>query len=666
MAQVRKLKRYRAVRVGVGAPYCGRHLEQHNHSSEDMVEIFRSAEGHFDDVEQIGRVTRRSRSPEDDDMESVAPGFAHGLPPPNPPSPQVRVLFPLLVASYFIVANLNSLLFDRGSLQLTLVVLFCVPPVQRKMPGRPPLWLRNDRPEQFQRQEGKNRAEIDAMYAVEPEGLSAQDRSIFLLYRSLNESIANLHELQIDALTVRSVQVDNLKLTLNKFKKHPILAIFAQLQQIDPPVQNIHDPMRDSAQVAERSIFWLGTSSFDRLWASLGWEDARQKTGPRAVFTLRERLALCLVWMRRGYTFNGLSKLCGLGRTQTTKICKKILKRLLPWARLQISFPSLETWAARQDPEFAARYPNTYMFFVDGTVIRIYSYSIPVLRRMSWNPKHKFASKTFTILVSADGGIVFVTPVTMGKVHDRDAWNMSGVSRKLIEAYVEQMREIRGGADISLAICGDKGYPDIAVPELWKLYLTKSAEKEAIQGGELRMFVDWDENAELPPQPQFLPELLENNIFGPLPEFGFTKPGIDGAFLDGKVAKWRSVVERVFASIKDFLILSCPDFTTWQDQNLEDVIFTVCAIINTTSHLRAASSFFFSRASFFCFASAFASASVLSMTMCSPSWLLCTEAIMMFRNEYQSRLMPASAKVFAPTNRVPLSVAHLGLAGSIA
>lgn len=152
-------------------------------------------------------------------------------------------------------------------------------------------------------------------------------------------------------------------------------------------------------------------------------------------------------------------------------------------------------------------------------------------RRMLWNNKHKIHAFSFFVIVAPDGRIVYVSTVDNGNVHDKTAWEESGVVDELEDFYSEKT------ANFQFAVGGDKAYPNMTVPKGWHKYITKSGEKEA---------------SEKSTQLHFSPE----------------------------IAKHRAVVERTIGKIKDWLILTRKYYLGFEKARVEKIVFIIANLVN--------------------------------------------------------------------------------------
>lgn len=345
-----------------------------------------------------------------------------------------------------------------------------------------------------------------------------------------------------------------------RIRARPILAIFQSMGESIPdktPIAGEEALMKRVKSLRQ----WTGISNMDHFWEEVRewFPNIESKKPP--TFSARESLLMFLMALRKGFNFSQLKLLTGLSRTQTTRIFKKVLKVLLAWSVQKLTFPTLDEWRARQSDLFRRLYDqNTYMFFVDGTVLPCLKSSIPALNRAHWNFKHQFTGKNFTIVITQDGGIVCASNTTPGKTHDRVAWNESNILGKLCQVYGDVVKSIENGElskNIRLAIGGDKGYPGIVIPRGWTLHITGKVTR-----------VNWTDHKNAHYDPNL-----------------FYCPKEDKIVFDNRLAEFRSEVERTFGDLKQYELLVNPTFVWDHYEELDDCIQVVCALHNYNLYL---------------------------------------------------------------------------------
>lgn len=437
-----------------------------------------------------------------------------------------------------------------------------------------PIWTSPDPPLHFQLIDNLSVQQIENLYAQPLPNLSSSEEHILLQFKHLNRERAQKRDIEKE----KQKQIDKTLQDLQRIYSHPICAILETMRatKLDTILNEIENEI--DMKIRKKRIFWTGLWNFRLLCISLGLREEDKKPGPIPVFNLFEQLMICLIWLRRGYTFSALSNLTGQGRKRTTDICSAFLRRYRGWTLSGLALPSIEELRARQSPEFNESFPNHIAFFVDGTVIPTFGSSIPTVRKMYWNPKHKKYAKTFTILVSQDGGIVTVTEPLPGKIHDRDAWNLSTICEQLALKYssnfLDQNRPI-------LAICGDKGYPDIDVPAGWRLILTKSAKNSDPLDEGINPALDLAAIQEAP----LRLKMVRWGAIGPTSQTHRHRPGLSGAILDARIARFRAQVEITFGTLKEWEILSNRFYNTDQNVSLSNSIEFICALFNFNKYV---------------------------------------------------------------------------------
>jgi hypothetical protein len=205
----------------------------------------------------------------------------------------------------------------------------------------------------------------------------------------------------------------------------------------------------------------------------------------------------------------------------------------------------------------------------DGTVLEIFEIQCDrPANRDHFNPKHGIPAVTFTILCDPSGYIALVTKTYPGKTHDRKVFHEDEINKKLIEEYFEHMTKMHenGNSDQEfwrLSFGGDKGYYAIPVPEGWYLYITVSGNQHDTSENTK----DWDFEIGA------LDSVQGFNIVDPN-EHNLQRP-------DGKLAEFRSIVERTIGDVKKWRILSNMEYVSdYLNNDLDDVITILCALTN--------------------------------------------------------------------------------------
>ena len=92
-------------------------------------------------------------------------------------------------------------------------------------------------------------------------------------------------------------------------------------------------------------------------------------------------------------------------------------------------------WIAATSAELRNEYCFVLFFFVDGTVLKIWTPSDKKVAHACFNSKHNHHGLVFFIVVAPNGRILYVSDVCDGSTHDKAHWNSSGVIEILKEAY---------------------------------------------------------------------------------------------------------------------------------------------------------------------------------------------------------------------------------------
>lgn len=282
---------------------------------------------------------------------------------------------------------------------------------------------------------------------------------------------------------------------------------------------------------------WCGMRDFGSLLQAV----SSFSTGPKRSdsIPLDKLLALFLVWARMGFSFPNLAAGQGISPFGLSKAIRSLCKNeLYRFALSQVNMPDIDELVEEHPDDLLDEYGNRLFFFVDGTIIPVHSSRFVLKRKMSFNSKHQTYSTSFWILVSPLGRIHYLSKVDFGNVHDATAWNESNICEVLRENYPAEMR-----GDYTLAIGGDKAYPNIDVPPGFELYITKSGE---------------DAHGSKKPWVKFSPT----------------------------IAKYRSVVERSIGQIKSWRILSSKPYMSripWAF--MRKLLLIICALCNFNRNL---------------------------------------------------------------------------------
>jgi hypothetical protein len=388
----------------------------------------------------------------------------------------------------------------------------------------------------------------------------------------------------------QQAQIDQLSNEL-EYYKHLSEHLFSEMNAMKCLLAGLHvgdtfDPLLydakvdqlTKAKIVEQRRLFLGVDNIEELWSQVKEYLSEGKRGPKATFSRLEQLAVTLIWMRRGFPKAVLSAMCCMSDTRINDIVTDVYLKLQFWVKRMVRLPEIEDWSLSTPQIFRKSYPNTLFFFVDGTILEIFQSNLMVVNRDFWNPKHKIVSITFTILVTPDGRIVYVSQTYPGKHHDRKVWFDSGINQALVKKYWRTMLKLKAQEDAPiLAIGGDKGYIGLVIPEQWRLYITKSAAKVA-DDIESR---SWDDVKKPRVNMQDCSVTEKEGLQSTTHHFMIGK--VEGKMQQypGGLAEHRSMVERTFADLKDWQLLHNRYFTTESYKgSVEPVILLVCALTN--------------------------------------------------------------------------------------
>jgi hypothetical protein len=175
-----------------------------------------------------------------------------------------------------------------------------------------------------------------------------------------------------------------------------------------------------------------------------------------------------LLWARQGLSDQELGLYLNCDRTTASRLMDNWIDDLSDWASKQIVLPSLPDWISHTPENLRTDFPNCLFFFVDGTVLEIFTPGDAKCRRNHFNNKHGYCSWSFFVVVDPFGHIAYISDLNLGAEHDASQWNKSDCVADLEAKY-------KTGKKWKLCIGGDKAYPNIDLPENWHLYVTMTA-----------------------------------------------------------------------------------------------------------------------------------------------------------------------------------------------
>jgi hypothetical protein len=186
------------------------------------------------------------------------------------------------------------------------------------------------------------------------------------------------------------------------------------------------------------------------------------------ILTISEILRYGLLWARQGLSDQDLGLYLNIDRTTASRLMDNWIDDMYSWASEQIDFQPLPDWISHTPESLRADFPNCLFYFVDGTVLEIYTPGDAKCRRNHFNNKHGYCSWSFFLVVDAVGHINYVSELNLGADHDATQWNNSDCVQKLEEKY-------KPGKKWKYCLGGDKAYPNIDLPDKWQLYVTMTA-----------------------------------------------------------------------------------------------------------------------------------------------------------------------------------------------
>lgn len=274
--------------------------------------------------------------------------------------------------------------------------------------------------------------------------------------------------------------------------------------------------------------------------------------GPKSHYNLHNinGLVLTLIILRTGMSFQNAAHFLGPSANESSaRACfNDWVQTVYSFSEDKniITFLTLSEWRkeCHTKSDFIGCYPNKLIYFVDGTPIEVLVPSDPVASFLTFNTKHQMNAFTFFIMVTPTGKIVYVSNLEAGGTHDATHFRAEQVVQKLTNFYKLRQK------NLTLCIGGDKGYRAVEPPPGWKMLITKSGEKSG------------DDGQSISAKDSGMEKIVSKNI-----EF------------DEKIAKHRSVVERVFSKLKLWQILTTKRHlfrTTLSQKN----VFVICSIYN--------------------------------------------------------------------------------------
>jgi hypothetical protein len=141
-----------------------------------------------------------------------------------------------------------------------------------------------------------------------------------------------------------------------------------------------------------------------------------------------------------------------------------------------IQLPAIQEWSFMNSKKGMEKYheQKKLVFILDGTSLNIHNPTSNFRNSHSWYVNYKKHSAwRYFVCVTANGKVVWVSKVFIGKENDGEIYKKSGLKEILEKEYPKE-----GWGEWKPVLGGDKGYVFITPPNGWELLLTQSAEKE--------------------------------------------------------------------------------------------------------------------------------------------------------------------------------------------
>jgi hypothetical protein len=561
------MKRWKTLSLTEGLTICCKHFEVHdNDCTSSQLEI-RNQESDYQDLEIVSVPKRASRKRKRANIASTSARSPDALMSATP-----RFSWPMKESA------MNSLLKGEESQEDEIEDWNLESSFKTSSPGlRPHNQLCSKTSELTE----SNKHVSSSSYGISSDNheVDEKTREQAELLRDAYSTILTL-KTQIEQLS-RDLETSQSLLQQIKLEMSPMSCLLAILHIGDsytPLAQNDSIEPLYKTKIAEERILWLGIDNFEELWNDTLRNKEYERRGPPSKFSRMEQLAITLIWIRRGFPKSVLATMCGLSDRRIDAIVSEIVDDLQTWTSKMLQLPEIDFWRHCTPPSFQETFPNTLLFFVDGTILPLFHSQVTEFNKAHWNPKHKILSISFTILVTPNGRVVFVSEPYPGKWHDRKVWYRSGINEALVKKYFRQMLDLRAENDGPiLAIGGDKGYLGLIFPEQWRLYITKSV-PNAAESEELSGF------SQVKHEDKISDNIKIHVLAGDQRKthsFAVGKVRREMQMYPKHLAKFRSTVERSIGTIKDWQLLQNRYFTSnTYITSISPVIRIVCALLN--------------------------------------------------------------------------------------
>jgi hypothetical protein len=326
------------------------------------------------------------------------------------------------------------------------------------------------------------------------------------------------------------------------------------------PYEAVFQMCESKSEDASRRV--VGVKDYQALYKKNGVGDSISVVGRDSL----EIFKYGLLWARQGITFEELGIYMNLNRTTAKRRMEDWVNSLFPWAQSQIKFSELPEWILHNPEELQKEFPNHLFYFVDGTVLKIWSPKDAKCRRIHYSNKHGCCVWVFFIVVDPMGHIVYLSNVEAGHKHDATHWNECNVAKSLEEFYEDKEHD-----KWKLSLGGDKAYPRIELPKDWDLYVTMTAEEDNTKG-------DKDNHMVLDTNNDNVNDMGSEKTHDDMSDHDVSN---DNRHRTPEIAKWRAVVERSIGSIKRWKILDNVAFLSRvKGPNLRKLLCVVCALVN--------------------------------------------------------------------------------------
>ena len=262
--------------------------------------------------------------------------------------------------------------------------------------------------------------------------------------------------------------------------------------------------------------------------------------------TLVDRGIWFLMYVYAGLTVRSIAALAGCSYSTVSKGIRRVTSILFGKEKDSIKFPTSEAeikdWYLSQPESLRRDFPEMAFFAVDGTPLPTFKPTSNKANRVNFALKYHYCCKRYFILVDMTGRIVYLSKLFAGNSHDKTMF-IKAECKAFMEMCYSNLPTPAWNFDwgtVTPAICGDKAYPTLDIPEKWGLVITKSGEKRGIAASLTR-------------------------------DVQFTM----------KIAPYRTEVERTFAKIKRFQLLSQGRLWIAKDVvKMNKVIRIVAVIVN--------------------------------------------------------------------------------------